>query len=306
MIGFLKRYKSKCFIYSISILTFILSTNVQACCITKEQKRDLQIEITRRMEAAGNVGIFTYPYTKDCDEATLAARFEQMSKERWKVYFTNPEDYGKPGSFGKFKDDYKTPEYYKIWNSRYSYPMAFSYNLAIPEYNASIVKVPGYTFLAIEAPSSLNKNAFYDLIGQSGIGALVKLNSPDEYPTEDYFPYWKGWTYCNLFSYNWPHRSGLDASTLLNFIKSVQTSKPQGIIAVSCRAGAGRTGTFIAGYIIINEIDKQLKSGKTSRDIAINIDKIVWEISVQRPFAITHSSQYQTLYRLVDLYLRDK
>ena len=305
MIGFLKRYKANCSIWLI-ILSSILFTNIKSCYITKERKRELKIEVIKRMRIAEELGISTYLYTKNCDDGTLAKRFEQMSKERWKVYFSNSEDYGKEGAFGKFKDDYKTPENYKVWSSRYSYPMAFSYNLAIPEYNASIVKVSGYTFLAMEAPSSLSKKAFYAVVGHSGLGVIVKLNSIGEYPDEDYFPYWNGWSYCNLFSYDWPHRVGLDASELLGFIKLVQESKPQGIIAVSCRAGAGRTGTFIAGYLIINEIDKQLKSGKNSNNVSLNIDKVVWEISVQRPFAITHSSQYQTLYRLVDLYLRDK
>lgn len=77
-------------------------------------------------------------------------------------------------------------------------------------------------------------------------------------------------------------------------------------MAVSCRAGAGRTGTFIASYLIIDKIDEQLNKGVSPDNIDLDIDKIVWEISVQRPFAITHKDQYKTLYRLADRYIENK
>ena len=304
MTGFLKRRNPIKAFFVASIVLFIsFCSVVQADTITKEKKQEVGRYVTELMNRVGQLGIQTQPYSPRVQEEVLRTKFEQMNRDRWRVYFTNPDDYGRPGAHGTYKPEYRTPENFQVWRSRYPYPMAFAYNLANPNFNASIIKTLGCTFLAVEAPSDLNKEGFYELIGENKLGCLVKLNSPDEYPQETYFPYWHGWSSCNLFLYNWPHRRGADPATLLQLVKSVQVSKPQGIIGVSCRAGAGRSGTFIAAYMIVNEIDRQLKRGVQRENVQVDIDRIIWEISVQRPFAITHNEQYITLYRLVDLYL---
>ena len=62
---------------------------------------------------------------------------------------------------------------------------------------------------------------------------------------------------------------------------------------------------YMHKLLIIDKIDEQLNKGISPNDIKLDIDKTVWEISVQRPFAITHKDQYKTLYRLADYYLEN-
>ena len=269
-----------------------------------------------RLTELNDLGIATSKYEYKCDDKELDLRFDKMSQDRWRVYFINPEDYGKKDVLGIYKEEYKTPENWKSWHTRYPYPLAFKYNLAYENYDASIIISNNIKFLAIEAPSSKNIKEFYNLLDIYPIDCFIKLNSPDEY-NEDYYPFWeenkKDDTHIkindnsmNLFSYEWPHRQGADIATLLSLVKSVQSVfDKNNFMAVSCRAGAGRTGTFIASYIIIDKIDEQLNKGISPNDIKLDIDKTVWEISVQRPFAITHKDQYKTLYRLADYYLEN-
>ena len=316
MIGFLKKYK-----YLIPMLIFVVcitgcSYNQNSVLDPKLQEIDNQKNI--RMQDLNELGIETFRYTYNCSDQILSERFDKMSSDRWKVYFINPEDYGKKDVLGVYKEKFKTPENWGIWNSRYPYPLAFKYNLAYENYDASIILSSNKTkFLAIEAPSSKNISEFYKLFDIYKVSSFVKLNSSDEYK-EDYYPFWSekmgddthiklGEESVNFLSYEWPHRQGADIMSLLNLIKNAQNVFDNSeFMAVSCRAGAGRTGTFIASYIIISQIDEQLSNGISPDDINIDIDKIVWEISVQRPFAITHKDQYKTLYRLVDYYIQNK
>lgn len=316
MIGFLKKYK-----YLIPMLIFVVcitgcSYNQNSVLDPKLQEIDNQKNI--RMQDLNELGIETFRYTYNCSDQILSERFDKMSSDRWKVYFINPEDYGKKDVLGVYKEKFKTPENWEIWHSRYPYPLAFKYNLAYENYDASIILSSNKTkFLAIEAPSSKNISEFYKLFDIYKVSSFVKLNSSDEYK-EDYYPFWSekmgddthiklGEESVNFLSYEWPHRQGADIMSLLNLIKNAQNVFDNSeFMAVSCRAGAGRTGTFIASYIIISQIDEQLSNGISPDDINIDIDKIVWEISVQRPFAITHKDQYKTLYRLVDYYIQNK
>lgn len=312
MIGYLKKYS--CF--SVSIL-LILSIFGCSSIYSSPQIKEINEQKKLRMENLKSLGIETQVYTYNCPDEELDRRFDKISSNRWKAYFINPEDYGKKDAMGIYKDEYKTPNNWKLWNSRYPYPLAFDYNLAYEKYNASIVLLNNTKFLAIEAPSSKNINEFYNLFNKYDVSNFVKLNSPDEY-NEDYYQFWNenkeddthiklGHNSVNFFSYEWPHRQQADIPTLIKLIKSDQEAFDYSeFMAVSCRAAAGRTGTFIASYVIIDKIDKQLNSGIKLDDIKLNIDDIVWEISVQRPFAITHKNQYKMLYRLADYYIQSK
>ena len=295
-------YKSLAFFICSSIsLSF-----VSAVPITEQQINNIKVHANNIHKKLNLLGIFNNDYSNNIPENKLNEYFKKMSCDRWKMYFTNPEDYNKPGAFGKYKEEFKTPENYKNWNSRYNFPMAFSYNLASLNYNASIIESDKYIFLAIEAPSEQNSSEFCSLMedNKNQIGLFVRLNVPDEYPDENYFPYWETWNICKLVSYNWKHRSGTSVNSLLDLINNIKNLDLKNkMICVSCRAGCGRTGTFIASYILIKQIDDQLKNGIDKKNIKLNIDDIVWHVCIQRPFAITHLSQYVMLYRLVDLYI---
>lgn len=316
MIGFLRKYKYLIPIFLCVICTVGCSSNQSTTLDPKLHEIDNQKNI--RMQDLNELGIETFRYTYNCSDQILDERFEKMSSDRWKIYFINSEDYGKKDVLGVYKEKFKTPENWEIWHSRYPYPLAFKYNLAYENYDASIILSSNKTkFLAIEAPSSKNILEFYKLFDIYKISCFVRLNSPDEY-NEDYYPFWSekmeddthlnlGERSVNFLSYEWPHRRGADIISLLNLIKDAQSVFDNSeFMAVSCRAGAGRTGTFIASYIIIGQIDEQLSKEISPDDINIDIDRIVWEISVQRPFAITHKEQYKTLYRLADYYIQSK
>jgi protein tyrosine phosphatase len=89
------------------------------------------------------------------------------------------------------------------------------------------------------------------------------------------------------------------------FQKTKDTPKPaeKVFIACHCHAGVGRTGTFIAGFLLIDEIDRQIKEGVSLEKLNISVEKIVKQLSLQRPYMVQKPQQYVTLYRLVGVYI---
>ena len=77
---------------------------------------------------------------------------------------------------------------------------------------------------------------------------------------------------------------------------------PGQMVGVHCRAGVGRTGLFLAAYALIRDIDQQIANGARVDDVRVSVDKVVWELSLQRTFMVTHFSQYTALYQLVNSY----
>lgn len=271
-------------------------------------------EMEKRLTLLDQLGIQPYEYAPGLSDEALNARFENIAKNRWLLYFTNPEDYSKPGGFGVYKPEFQTPAQWRNWKSRYPYPMAFEYNLADEDYDASLVTLGPNGFLAIEAPSHANQDQFHALVGKFPLKCFVQLNAANRQP-EDYFPYWERWERgpagqvvvggrsFTFVSCDWPHRQGIEATDLYDVLGNVRGAGGSGAIAVSCRIAAGRTGTFIASYEILDAIARQRARGLTVMEIKINVDRIFWEVTVQRPFAITHASQYRTLYRIADFCL---
>lgn len=258
-------------------------------------------------------------WTKDCNEDELKNRFEQMDKERLQVYFINPEDFSK--GIGHYRPNYETPANFATWGSRYQYPLAFCYNLASPNYDASIITLHGTKFVAMEAPTQNNLSEFYQLLQQYHVTDLVRLTPANSKIRENSFPYWEGHISINsksaqstleingkeinyLFTDCWVDHESIEPEKLLALVKAVMREEnPSQMIAVHCRAGVGRTGTFLAAYALIRDIDTQMKNGVDIDHIQVSIDKIFWELSLQRPFMVTKFSQYLTLYRLVDCYI---
>ena len=136
-------------------------------------------------------------WSLDSKEEELKSRFDQIMRERWQVYFVNPEDFvnpdfGKPTAIGRFRACYETPASFKSWGSRYALPGSFSYNLASPDYNASIITLNGKRFLAMEAPTKENVSAFNAILKQYHVTDLVRLTPAASHNREDCFPYWEG------------------------------------------------------------------------------------------------------------------
>ena len=201
----------------------------------------------------------------------------------------------------------------------------FAYNLVSPRYNASLVSIHGLRFLAMEAPNEKNLTDFFQVINECAVTDLVRLTPIYEEKRKRAccIPYWEGRTDIHpktgrptlhisddreihyFPTDSWENHMGEDPTRVLALVKAVMSSSAaeDKMIAVHCRAGVGRTGTFIAAYALIHDIDQQLARGRAPENIEISIEKVVWELSLQRPFLVAHLAQYKILYELVSLYL---
>jgi len=264
----------------------------------------------------------------DWKEEDLKARFDQMMKDRWMEYFVNPEDFNKEEDFGKvgfsgsWKEKYQKPKDWESWFSRYPTPLPLLYNLASPLYNASIINLHGKHFLAMEAPCEKNLKTFMQILHDYQVTDLVRLTPAYDEDGESCFPYWSGNTsLCpghngllldigdrkiNYFFTNcWKNHQGIEPNELLALVKTVMKTNETDnkMIGVHCRAGFGRTGVFITAYALLDDIDRQIAASIDFDHLEVSIDKVIWELSLQRTFSVCHFPQYLTLYQLVNHYV---
>jgi hypothetical protein len=300
---------------------FFLFFRLQACENTLLQKEaECKEEFNKLWNEFTRDGKSFIPWKRDWTEEELRARYDQMVIDRWVLYFVNPEDYKIPNAIGRYNDRFKIPDNWESWNSRYPYPLSFSYNLASPHYNASLLCIHGYRILAIESPSNKNFQAFYQLFDVYQISDFVHLFSPMD-SGETHYPYWdkktvieEGKLFLNFFCQkirffpfdHWVQRHDVPPETLLQLVKNVAKSHPpEDLLGVSCRAGTGRTGTFTAAFILLSEINKQLSQEVAIENVKVEIDKLIWELCLQRPFIVPHFCQYKTLYQFIDCYINE-
>ncbi len=244
------------------------------------------------------------PWSAEWSEDELKKRYDQMVKDRWAFYFINKEDYAIPNAIGKFNDRFPISHDWTSWHSRYPYPLTFLYNQAVFHYNASFLSLHGHRILAIESPSAQNIQAFYALFTEYPVSPFVHLFSENE----DNYPYWQEEVFLEKSGgyipyHHWVQRHEIEPKQLFELVQEIRRQECAGaILGVSCRAGTGRTGTLIAAYLLLLDIDRQLET-KEIKDLHIEIDKLVWELCLQRPFMVPHFFQYKLLYQLVDYYL---
>lgn len=209
--------------------------------------------------------------------------------------------------------------------------IAFDYNQTNGNYNSSNIIINNQKFLALEAPTQETVNQFFKLLQNFQVSQLVNLVGTDEQGQTQSFSYWENrlgpskvlntssaihipllGTLDATFPIHyyplnhWEDNMGIEAKTLLTLIKQVRKNydPDQGLLACHCRSGVGRTGTFIAGFVLIQEIDRQIASGVKPENIEISIEKVVMQLSLQRFNMVARSAQYVTLYRLVDHYMQ--
>jgi protein tyrosine phosphatase len=206
--------------------------------------------------------------------------------------------------------------------------IAFEYNNTDPSYNSSTISLNGLRFLALEAPSKETLKNFHDLIAKHKVTHLVRLTPALEQEVDKCYQYWPdslsediGADFlvvplqdsaddaAHKLRYIWidtwiDHASGTAKELLQLILEARKAHNPaDSLVAVHCHAGVARTGTFIAGFILLNAIDTQINSGKSIEELDISIEEIVKKLSLQRVYMVGEPEQYVTLHRLVDLYI---
>jgi protein-tyrosine phosphatase len=197
--------------------------------------------------------------------------------------------------------------------------VAFAYNNTVPYYNASTMCLNNQCHLACEGPRSKDIPKFFDLLATHRVTHLVRLTDSYEGDTKKCHPYWEGRlsessdgkqqlnipTEHGMYSIRafdmayWRDNQGVDPEQLLALVLQVrrEVTDSNGLLLVHCSAGVGRTGTFLAALAIVDAID---------RYEPFSIEEIVYRLSLQRVYSVGKYSQYITLHRLAESYLREK
>lgn len=289
----------------------------------KEMILKMEHEFKRRNKIfLGNKDFVLWEINKPTEE--IINEFEQLQKWRQSIWYADPT-----ADTVESQPDFMISQELAI-SGRYRYPrlIAFEYNNTDPSYNSSTIMLNGLHFLALEAPSQQTVKHFNYLVHNHKVTHLVRLTPEFEKDVEKSFAYWKnnltthdGVTYLKIpldsdvpnqpyiVRYAWTdtwidHASG-DPQQLLEIIMQVRDShQSSSLIAVHCHSGVARTGTFIAAFVLIHEVDCQRANGIPTKDIKISIEKTVKQLSLQRFYMVGQPTQYVTLYRLVDHYLK--
>lgn len=266
------------------------------------------------------------PFPQQFDDQQILDEFEHLFATRSAVYYENP---GQQPLFSRQEfersQELLAGGYYKA-----PHLIAFAYNASHPSYNSSNVTLNGYRFLALEGPQKpahvsnfkrllvnydvkkvvrltgdieggkfKSENYWHGNVEQTADGKTIfKLTLPEEEHTQPYS--------LNYYTIDhWADNTGGDHETLLNLVQKVRKDyQPGEIIAVHCSAGVGRTGTFIAAFLLLDEIDKQLKNGKSVDNLKFSIEETVYKLSLQRAYLVGETTQYLTLHKLVQEYLK--
>ena len=195
--------------------------------------------------------------------------------------------------------------------------MAFAYNQTNTNYNASMIHLNGQRYIACEGPRNKDVDNFFRTLMAYKVTHLVRLTCEQEGDIPKCHPYWKDLQTSNdnvttlnipisggvsypirIFDMEgWRDNQGVNPKELLDLVLNVRKAvrENNGLLAIHCSAGVGRTGTFMAALAILDAIDQRE---------TFSIEEIVCRLSLQRFHSVGKPSQYITLHRLAEEYVK--
>jgi hypothetical protein len=205
--------------------------------------------------------------------------------------------------------------------------VTFEHSCTDPFYNCTSLKIGKRRLFALEGPVKDSVPYFLRLLENWRVSYLVCLTDQiDSNGASLCYPYWEGriaqkegspflrfvmtCELSNDVSYlfwpEWMDSQGTDPRMLIKAVNAVrQAADATDIIAVHCSAGVGRTGTFISAIGLLDLVDEQLANGVSSDRIHLKIGQLFLYLNFHRPWMVATASQYVTLYKTVELYIKE-
>lgn len=94
---------------------------------------------------------------------------------------------------------------------------------------------------------------------------------------------------------NWPDQKAPQIAIIEKFMELTLQHKVEGPLITHCSKGLGRTGTFIALYVLLQEVMEQVKRGIDVNDIEINLYETILKLRLQRFGLIQTPEQFQAI-----------
>jgi hypothetical protein len=256
------------------------------------------------------------PFASGRQEKDLDGEFLKIRETRYGIWYRNPDELLKESAP---RYEVSKPLLFQD-GARAKNCIAFAYNNTVPYFNASTVYVGDVAYIACEGPRSKDIPKFFQMMAAYRVTHLVRLTDSYEGNVKKCHPYWEGLlkegdsgaSLLNIpldgpVSYpvrtfimdDWRDHHGIGPKRLLDVVLQVrkEVAQRKGLCVVHCSAGVGRTGTFLAAVAIVDAIDR----GKP-----LSIEEIVYQLALQRIHAVSRITQYETLHRLAEEYLRVK